>query len=84
MARATCRCIARVSFPAASLLAEIERTREQAQQCHAIAGEQFRRLFTTVKSYRLADDFRAQAASLLLAAKAEALIARSKAKTRLA
>ena len=40
-----------------------------------IAGEHFRHLFTTVKSYHLVDDFRAQAASLLPAHKAVALLA---------
>lgn len=67
--------IARVSFPAPGLVPEIEGKGEQTQQCHEIAGEQFRHLFTTVKSYQLVDDFRAQAASLLPAPKAEALIA---------
>ena len=68
-------CIARVSFPATGLTAEIEGQGEIAQKCHEIAGEQFRRLFTTMKSYQLVDDFRAQAASILPAPKVEALIA---------
>ena len=68
-------CIARVNFPAPGLVAEIDGKGEHAQQCHEIAGEQFRHLFTTVKSYQLVDDFRAQTAALLPAAKAEALIA---------
>ncbi len=74
-ARGTDGCIARVSFPAATLAAEIQGKGEQAQQCHEIAGEHFRHLFTTVKSYQLVDDFRAHAASLLPAHKAGALIA---------
>jgi hypothetical protein len=74
-AKGTDGCIARVSFPASGLVAEIEGKGEHEQQCHEIAGEQFRHLFTTVKSYQLVDDFRVQAAALLPAAKAEALIA---------
>ncbi len=52
-------------------------TKEKLQQPveDAVAGEQFRRLFSTVKTYQLVDDFRAQAALLLPAPKAEALIA---------
>ena len=74
-ARGTNGCIARVSFPAASLIAAIEGSSEQAQQCQEIAGEQFRRLFATVKSYQPVDDFRVQVATLLPAPSAEALIA---------
>jgi hypothetical protein len=66
-------CIARVSFPAAGLVSEVEADGELARQLHAIAGDHFRRLFTTVKSYQLVDDFRAEAASRLPADKAEAL-----------
>ena len=68
-------CVARVSFPAPGLVSEMEGKGELAQQCHEIAGEQFRNLFATVKSYQLVEDFRAQAASFLPAAKANALIA---------
>lgn len=68
-------CIARVSFPAPGLVAEIEGKGDQEQQCHEIAGEHFRHLFATVKSYQLVENFRAQAVEILPAAKAEALIA---------
>ncbi|MDQ3622075.1 MAG: hypothetical protein M3463_06250 [Verrucomicrobiota bacterium] len=68
-------CIARVSFPAPGVVAEIESQGELAQQCHEIAGEQFSDLFTTVTSYLLVEDFRTQAASFLPAPKANALIA---------
>ncbi len=68
-------CIARVSFPAQGLVPEIGAKSNQAQECQAIAGEEFRKLFTTVKSYQLVDDFRAQAKALLPATKAAALLA---------
>lgn len=68
-------CIARISFPAAALVPEIEGQGEIAQQAHTLAGDHFRRLFTTVKSYQLADNFRAEAAARLTARKADALIA---------
>ena len=73
-AEGTDGCIARVSFPAPGLMPELEANGGEAEKCHAIAGEQFRKLFTTVKSYQLVDDFRVQAMALLPAAKAEALI----------
>lgn len=65
--------IARVNFPAAALLSELDGESEKAKQAQVIAGEKFRHLFTTVKIYQLVDDFRAQAAALLPKPKAEAL-----------
>jgi hypothetical protein len=68
-------CIARVSFPAAALASEIEAQGDLAQQAHTLAGDHFRRLFTTVKIYQLVDNFRVEAAARLTARKAQALIA---------
>ena len=68
-------CIARVSFPAAALASEIEAQGEVAQQAHTLAGDHFRRLFTTVKSYQLVENFRAEVAARLSARKAAALVA---------
>lgn len=68
-------CLARVSFPADGLLAEIEGKSEEAQRCHELAGENFRNLFTTVKSYQLVEDFRSRATAALSGPKAEALLA---------
>ena len=67
-------CIARVSFPAAALISEIESDGEVTKQIQAIVGNHFRRLFTTVKFYQLIDDFRAQVGALLPKRKAEALL----------
>lgn len=68
-------CIARVSFPAVALVSEIEAHAELAQQAHTLAGDHFRKLFTTVKSYQLVDNFRSEAIARLPARKAAALIA---------
>ncbi len=68
-------CIARVSFPAAALVSEVEAQGELAQQAHTLAGDHFRRLFTTVKSYQLAENFRLEVAARLSARKAAALVA---------
>lgn len=68
-------CIARVNFPADGLAAELEGKSHEAQRCHEIAGEQFRSLFITVKSYQLVDDFRVKASALLPVPKVEALMA---------
>jgi hypothetical protein len=68
-------CIARVNFPAAALLPEIEAQSDLAKQLQDIAGDKFRRLFTTVKSYQLAENFRSEAAAILPEQKAEALVA---------
>lgn len=65
--------IARVNFPAAALVSEIEGLSEKAKQAQVIAGDKFRQLFTTVKIYQLVDDFRAQATALLPKRKADAL-----------
>lgn len=66
-------CIARVNFPAAALLSEVEADCDRAKQIRAVAGETFRHLFTTVKIYQLVENFRAEAAALLPTKKAEAL-----------
>ena len=66
-------CIARVSFPVATLVSEIDAKSDLTEQCQAIAGESFRKLFTPVKFYQLADDFRAEAKELLPEAKADEL-----------
>src|SRR5215213_11514522 len=50
--------IARVNFPAAALVSELDGQSEEAKQAQVIAGEKFRHLFTTVKIYHLVDDFR--------------------------
>ncbi|MEP6669769.1 MAG: hypothetical protein ABJF10_11485 [Chthoniobacter sp.] len=68
-------CLARVNFPAAALVSEIEAQSDLAKQLQDIAGGKFRRLFTTVKSYQLAENFRAEAAAILPERKAEALVA---------
>lgn len=68
-------CVARVSFPAAALISEIEAQGEIAQRAHTIAGDHFRRLFTTVKSYQLVENFRAEVVAPLAGRKAAALIA---------
>ena len=68
-------CIARVNFPAAALMSEIEAQSDLAKQLHDIAGDKFRRLFTTVKSYQLAENFRSEASAILPDTKAEALVA---------
>jgi hypothetical protein len=65
----------RVSPERITLLSEIEGQGDLAKKLHEIAGDKFRRLFTTVKSYQLAENFRAQAAALLPESKAEALVA---------
>ena len=43
-------------------------------ELHEIAGDKFRRLFSTVKVYQLAENFRAEAKANLPEAKAEALV----------
>jgi hypothetical protein len=68
-------CLARVNFPAAALLSEIEAQGDLAKKLHEIAGDKFRRLFTTVKSYQLTENFRAEAAAVLPESKAQALVA---------
>ena len=67
-------CIARVSFPASSLISEIEAASELVPQLQTIAGNSFKKLFTTVKSYQLVENFRAEAASVLPPQKAETLL----------
>jgi hypothetical protein len=67
-------CIARVSFPAPSLISEIEAASELVPQLQGIAGNSFRKLFTTVKSYQLVENFRTEVASLLPSKKAEAVL----------
>ncbi len=66
-------CIARVSFPAPTLISELDGKGDLTEQCQAIAGESFRKLFTPVKVYHLAEDFRAEVKLLLPEAKAEEL-----------
>ena len=66
-------CIARVSFPAATLISEIAADSDLVEPCKAIAGESFTKLFTPVKIYQLAEDFRAEVKALLPEAKAEEL-----------
>src|SRR5258708_20402824 len=51
-------CLARVNFPAAALLSEIEAQGDLAKKLHDIAGAKFRRLFTTVNSYHPPRTFR--------------------------
>jgi hypothetical protein len=65
--------IARVNFPAPGLVSELDGQSDEAKQAQLIAGDQFRRLFTTAKIYQLVDNFRTEAAALLPAPKAEAL-----------
>ena len=66
-------CIARVSFPAATLISELDAKGDLTEQCQSLAGESFRKLFTVVKFYQLAEDFRAEAKALLPATKAAEL-----------
>ena len=68
-------CLARVNFPAPALVSEIEAESDLAKQIQEIAGGKFRRLFTTVKIYQLAENFRAEATAHLPEAQAEALVA---------
>lgn len=68
-------CIARVNFPAAALIFEVDAQSEFGSQVRAIAGENFHRLFATVTTYRPVDDFRLRVTSLLATPKAEALMA---------
>ena len=63
-------CIARVSFPAATLISEIAGDSDLVEPCKAIAGSSFSKLFTPVKIYQLVDDFRTEAKALLPEAKA--------------
>ncbi len=63
-------CIARVSFPAPTLISELDAKSDLTEQCQAIAGESFRKLFTPVKFYQLTEDFRAEVKALLPEAKA--------------
>lgn len=72
-AEGTNGCVARVSFPAAALLSEIDGKCDLIEQCKAVAGESFRKLFTPVKTYQLADDFQAEAIALLPAEKVKEL-----------
>jgi hypothetical protein len=67
-------CLARVNFPAPALVSEIEGQGPLAKELHEIAGDKFRRLFSTVKVYQLAENFRAEAKANLPEAKAEALV----------
>lgn len=67
-------CLARVNFPAASLASEIDAQSDLAKQLHELAGDKFRRLFSTVKFYQLAENFRAEAAAVLPDSKADALV----------
>lgn len=67
-------CIARVNFPAPSLVSEIEAETDFAKKLQAIAGEKFRRLFNSVRIFQPTEDFRTQAAALLPASKAETLV----------
>jgi hypothetical protein len=66
-------CIARVSFPVATLISEIEAKGDLIDQCKAIAGDAFTALFTPVKIYQLVDDFRSEAKTQLPEAKATEL-----------
>lgn len=66
---------ARVNFPVAALTSEIESQGDLAKQLHEIAGDKFRRHFTAVKSYQLAENFRSKASAILPESKAEALVA---------
>jgi hypothetical protein len=68
-------CVARVSFPAATLVSELNAKSELVDQCKAIAGDAFRTLFTPVKIYQLVDDFRTAAKAQLPEAKATELTA---------
>ena len=52
-------------FPRRRIVSEVEADGDLAKQLHAVAGDQFRRLFTTVTGYQLVEDFRAEAASRL-------------------
>jgi hypothetical protein len=67
-------CIARVSFPAAALLAEIEAESGATKQIQAIVGDDFRKLFTPVKIYRPVEQFRARAEALLSSEEAQTLL----------
>ena len=66
-------CIARVSFPAPTLVSEIDAKGELIEQCKLIAGDAFAALFTPVKIYQLADNFRSEAKAQLPEAKATEL-----------
>ena len=66
-------CVARVSFPTATLVSEVDGKGELIEQCKAVAGEAFRKLFTPVKIYQLVENFRTEAKTLLPEAKAEEL-----------
>lgn len=60
-------------LPRCRALSEIEAQGDLAKKLHEIAGDEFRRLFTGVRSYQLAENFRAEAAAFLPESKAEAL-----------
>jgi hypothetical protein len=66
-------CIARVSFPAATLISEFAGDSDLVAPCKAIAGTAFAKLFTPVKIYQLVEDFRAEAKALLPETKAAEL-----------
>jgi hypothetical protein len=68
-------CIARVNFPAPGLIAEIEEDSDKLPEIRAVAGVNFRRLFSAVKVFQPVKHFRVKAATLLSASKAESLIA---------
>ena len=68
-------CIARVSFPVATLVSEIDAKSELAEQCKGVAGAAFTALFAPVKIYQLVDDFRTAAKAQLPEAMATELTA---------
>jgi hypothetical protein len=73
-AEGTDGCIARVNFPAPGIVTGIESGTEAKENIVAAAGDKFRRLFTSVRVYQPVPNFRARAASLLPAPKAQELI----------
>jgi hypothetical protein len=67
-------CVARVNFPAAALISEIEAESTIEKHIQSVAGDNFRKLFKPVKLYQPVDGFRDRVAALLSAAKAQALL----------
>jgi len=67
-------CVARVSFPAAGIVAEIEPDDAPTKMMQAIAGDKFRRLFKAVRIFQPVEDFRSKVGAILPAQKAQALL----------
>jgi hypothetical protein len=67
-------CIARVTFPAATLKAKIDEQGKMFEKIKGLAGDVFNRLFVPTISYRPIEKFREEAVALLPKADANRLI----------